>query len=84
MYFLKLIIFISVFFHFNSLFAESRLNKILENGEIRVGTTGDWNPMTMKDPATNDYIGFEIDETFHKLCLDLSEEEMNSVLDKLI
>ena len=51
---------------------------------IRVGTTGDWNPMTMKDPSTGKYIGFEIDETFHKLCLDLSEEEMNSVLDKLI
>ena len=61
MYILKLIIFISVLFHFNSLFAESRLNKILENGEIRVGTTGDWNPMTMKDPATNDYIVFEIE-----------------------
>ena len=41
--------------------AESRLYKILKNGEIRVGTTGDWNPMTIKDPTTNQYIGFEIE-----------------------
>ena len=41
--------------------AESRLQKILETGKIRVGTTGDWNPMTMKDPSTNEYKGFEID-----------------------
>ena len=47
---------------FNSpIFAESRLQTILKNGEIRVGTTGDWNPMTVKDPATNEYIGFEIE-----------------------
>jgi cyclohexadienyl dehydratase len=41
--------------------AKSRLQKILEVGELRVGTTGDWNPMTIKDPTTNKYIGFEID-----------------------
>ena len=45
----------------NSVLAESRLNQILKVGEIRVGTTGDWNPMTIKDPSTNDYKGFEID-----------------------
>jgi len=39
----------------------SRLKSILNKGEIRVGTTGDWNPMTMKDPATNTYKGFDID-----------------------
>ena len=44
-----------------SVFGESRLQKILENGEIRVGTTGDWNPMTVKNPSTNEYEGFEID-----------------------
>ena len=33
--------------------AESNLNKILSSGELRVGTTGDWDPMTVKDPATN-------------------------------
>ena len=45
----------------NFAFAESRLHKILKKGEIRVGTTGDWNPMTFKDPATNKYKGFEIE-----------------------
>lgn len=41
--------------------AESRLNKILKSGELRVGTTGDWDPMSMKDPVTNQYKGFDID-----------------------
>ena len=41
--------------------AESNLNKILSSGELKVGTTGDWDPMTMKDPATNKYKGFDID-----------------------
>jgi len=44
-----------------SLNAESKLNKILSSGELKVGTTGDWDPMTMKDPATNKYKGFDID-----------------------
>ncbi|MDC1093214.1 ABC transporter substrate-binding protein [Pelagibacteraceae bacterium] len=41
--------------------AESRLQTIQNNGELRVGTTGDWDPMSMKDPATNKYKGFDID-----------------------
>ena len=41
--------------------AETNLNKILSSGELRVGTTGDWDPMTIKDPATNKYKGFDID-----------------------
>jgi len=41
--------------------SDSRLQKILQSGELRVGTTGDWNPMTIKDPASNSYIGFDID-----------------------
>ena len=41
--------------------ADSNLNKILSSGELKVGTTGDWDPMTMKDPATNKYVGFDID-----------------------
>jgi len=45
----------------NVVLAESRLNEILKNGEIRVGTTGDWNPMTFKNPSTNEYQGFEIE-----------------------
>ena len=56
-----LFIFFAFFSFNNSVFAESRLQTILKNGEIRVGTTGDWNPMTVKDPATNEYIGFEIE-----------------------
>ena len=39
----------------------SALQDILSNGELKVGTTGDWNPMTMKDPATNSYTGYDID-----------------------
>ena len=58
---LKYIFIIAALVFSNSLFAESKLIKILESGEIRVGTTGDWNPMTMKDPSTNEYKGFEID-----------------------
>ena len=56
-----LFIFFAVISFNNFAFAESRLQTILKNGEIRVGTTGDWNPMTVKDPATNEYIGFEIE-----------------------
>ena len=41
--------------------AESKLEIIKKNGELRVGTTGDWDPMSMKDPATNKYKGFDID-----------------------
>jgi len=41
--------------------AQSALTDILSNGKLKVGTTGDWNPMTMKDPATNGYTGYDID-----------------------
>ena len=41
--------------------AESRLKKILDSGALRVGTTGDWNPMSVKDPASNGYKGYDID-----------------------
>jgi len=41
--------------------AESKLQTILKNKELRVGTTGDWDPMSVKDPATNNYKGFDID-----------------------
>ena len=55
---LSLLLFVLVSFSAN---AESNLNKILSSGELRVGTTGDWDPMTIKDPATNKYKGFDID-----------------------
>ena len=41
--------------------ANSKLAAIQKSGELRVGTTGDWDPMSMKDPATNKYKGFDID-----------------------
>ena len=41
--------------------AESILETIKKNGELRVGTTGDFDPMSIKDPATNEYKGFDID-----------------------
>ena len=56
----KIIVFIfSLFFALPSY--SSSLDKILSSGELRVGTTGDWDPMTIKDPATNKYTGFDID-----------------------
>ena len=51
----------SPFFLIASNFEASKLDAIKKNGELRVGTTGDWDPMSMKDPATNKYKGFDID-----------------------
>jgi len=42
-------------------YAQSALQEILNGGVLKVGTTGDWNPMTIKDPATNSYTGYDID-----------------------
>ncbi|MFL2895942.1 MAG: transporter substrate-binding domain-containing protein, partial [Candidatus Pelagibacter sp.] len=56
----KIIIFILSFL-FTLPANSSSLDKILSSGELKVGTTGDWDPMTMKDPATNKYKGFDID-----------------------
>ena len=55
---LSTILFVLISLSANS---ESNLNKILSSGELRVGTTGDWDPMTIKDPSTNKYKGFDID-----------------------
>ena len=41
--------------------AQSALNEILDGGVLKVGTTGDWNPMSVRDPATNSYKGYDID-----------------------
>ncbi len=41
--------------------AQSALQDILNSGVLKVGTTGDWNPMTMKNPADNSYTGYDID-----------------------
>jgi cyclohexadienyl dehydratase len=51
----------------------STLTKVLESGKLRVGTTGDWNPMSMKDPATGNYVGFDID-VMTELARDLGVE----------
>lgn len=41
--------------------ADSRLKKVLDTGTLRVGTTGDWNPMSIRDPAAGGYKGYDID-----------------------
>lgn len=53
--------------------AEGALQDILGSGVLKVGTTGDWNPMTMKDPATNSYTGYDID-VMTQLAKDLEVE----------
>jgi cyclohexadienyl dehydratase len=40
---------------------KSRLQQVLERGALRVGTTGDFVPMSTRDPATNSFKGFDID-----------------------
>jgi cyclohexadienyl dehydratase len=50
--------------------AQSRLQKILDSGTLRVGTTGDFNPMTIRDVASGSYAGFEIDAA-NQLATDL-------------
>ncbi|WP_413285897.1 transporter substrate-binding domain-containing protein [Vibrio sp. MA40-2] len=57
----------------NAMAETSRLQSILSSGVLRVGTTGDWNPMTVKDPTTNSYKGFDIDVTT-ELAKDLGVE----------
>lgn len=53
--------------------AQSALQDILSSGKLKVGTTGDWNPMTMRDPASNSYTGYDID-VMTELAKDLGVE----------
>jgi len=53
--------------------AQSVLEEVLNAGVLKVGTTGDWNPMTMKDVATNSYTGYDID-VMTQLAADLGVE----------
>lgn len=53
--------------------AQSALNEILSGGVLKVGTTGDWNPMSVRDPATNSYVGYDID-VMTQLASDLGVE----------
>ena len=57
----KIFAILIILFLNNQLLAQSKLQSILSSGELRVGTTGDWDPMSIKDPATNRYKGFDID-----------------------
>ena len=49
---------------------KSHLTQILERGVLRVGTTGDFNPMSMKDTTTNTLTGFDI-EAMTQLAADM-------------
>ena len=53
--------------------AQSALNEILDSGVMKVGATGDWNPMSLRDPATNSYKGYDID-IMNALAADLGVE----------
>ncbi|MEX0286583.1 MAG: transporter substrate-binding domain-containing protein [Paracoccaceae bacterium] len=53
--------------------AESALNDILDSGVLKFGTTGDWNPMSVRDPASNSYKGYDIDVA-NELAKDLGVE----------
>ena len=57
----KILVFLTLLLTTSIAQADSKLQTIKKNGELRVGTTGDWDPMSMKDPATNKYKGFDID-----------------------
>jgi cyclohexadienyl dehydratase len=48
----------------------SRLAQILARGTIRVGTTGDFNPMSFRNPGSNEYQGFDV-EAMVQLAADL-------------
>jgi cyclohexadienyl dehydratase len=50
---------------------KSRLARILERGIVRVGTTGDFNPMSFRDVSSNEYKGFDI-SAMEQLAKDLS------------
>jgi cyclohexadienyl dehydratase len=50
--------------------AGSRLARILDSGTLRVGTTGDFNPMSFRDVTTNTYSGYDI-EAMTQLAADM-------------
>jgi cyclohexadienyl dehydratase len=50
--------------------AKSRLHRVLESGVLRVGTTGDFRPMSFRDAKTNEYAGHDI-EVARELAKDL-------------
>ncbi len=48
----------------------TRLQRILESGVLRVGTTGDFNPMSFRNPSTGELEGYDIDAV-EKLAADM-------------
>lgn len=38
-----------------------KIQDIQTAGVLKVGSTGDYAPMSMKDPATGEYAGFDVD-----------------------
>ena len=63
MKFIKIITisFLTIFGLNNGASAQSALNEILSSGTLKAGTTGDFNPFSVRDPATNKYKGYDID-----------------------
>ncbi|MGI9332668.1 MAG: transporter substrate-binding domain-containing protein, partial [Gammaproteobacteria bacterium] len=51
----------SMVFTASAVAQQSILHKVLDRGELRIGTTGDFNPMSFKDPETKQYKGHQID-----------------------
>ena len=49
---------------------KSHLAKVQETGVLRVGTTADFNPMSFRDPASNELRGHQIDAA-HELAKEL-------------
>ena len=60
---IKVLVFsIITMFSLNSIvLADSVLNEILSSGKLKAGTTGDFNPFSIRDAATNKYKGYDID-----------------------
>jgi cyclohexadienyl dehydratase len=52
---------LAIFAQTSAASAQNRLQQIFERGTLRVGTTGDFNPMSVRDPATNSYKGYDIE-----------------------
>lgn len=49
---------------------KSRLMRVQESNTLRVGTTGDFNPMSFRDPGSNEFRGHQIDAA-HELAKEL-------------
>ena len=57
-----LVVSLFVLLSFNNFaLAESVLKQILSSGKLKAGTTGDFNPFSVRDTATNKYKGYDID-----------------------